>query len=768
MATPAILTHRPSLPAAELRRFARAPRAGLALLAALIVPLVIGGLSTWAQQSPLTRLDQRPAAIVNHDEAITLTKPDGTEQLVLLGRQVVGALTTSTASTNYAWQLTDAATAEAGLTDGRYAAVLTIPADFSRSATSTSGPAVEARAGRLQVRTNDAVNYLDHATASTIATASSEQVARMITEGYLSALYAGYSTLHDQLGDAADGAGALADGAGRVGTGAGSARSGAGELASGMGELAAGAQTWAAGADELAEGARQAAAGARRLADGLAAIDGGTAGLPAQTRQLADGADALADGVTQLASGAKPLAAGARQFQQGATQLTTGLTALATGAQGTATGAARLSTGVTAYTKGISRLAAACPSSGAAVAFCQQLSALAGQGPGLATGAGGVASGTSALATGLDTSQTGASALSQSAGQLADGIGTLASAAERLAPGGTQLAAGLDQLADSAPALSGGIHEAATGAAALADQLPRLGTGSRELAAGADRLAAGALQASGGADQLASGLDKLTSGTAELSSGAAKLSEGLASGVAKIPTYTEAERAQLASVAAQPVLSEASRLNAVHDFGSARAPLLLALGLWAGALAGYLLIRPLSARALASSANSPSVALAGYLPGAVLGLAQAGLAALVLQFAVDIQAASWWAFLGVALLVALTFVAVNQALVALFGAAGRIVAVLLLGIQLAASGATFAIETAPAPLGWLHEALPLGHAVSALRLVIAGSDVGLGRHLALFGLTAVGAVAVSTYAAARRRTFSPRTLQAARAAQHAG
>ena len=295
---------RPALPAAELRRFAGSPRALLSLLAVFLVPLVFGGLSTWANESPTTRVDQIAAAVVNLDEPVTLKGADGKDQIVPLGRVVVGKLTASASASNYSWTLTDAATAEAGLGDGRFGAVLTIPADFSRSATSTNGAPADARAARLQLRTNDAVNYLDGSIARTIATSTSADAARTVTESYLQAMYAGYGTLHDQLATAADGADKLASGVGELTVGAEKAATGAGSLASGVDQIASGAGDLASGADKLADGADQAAAGLKQLSGGLATMDTQVAALPAGTRQLADGAAQVSGGVSSLAAGA--------------------------------------------------------------------------------------------------------------------------------------------------------------------------------------------------------------------------------------------------------------------------------------------------------------------------------------------------------------------------------------------------------------------------------------------------------------------------------
>ncbi len=736
---------RPALPAAELRRFAGSPRALLSLLAVFLVPLVFGGLSTWANESPTTRVDQIAAAVVNLDEPVTLKGADGKDQIVPLGRVVVGKLTASASASNYSWTLTDAATAEAGLGDGRFGAVLTIPADFSRSATSTNGAPADARAARLQLRTNDAVNYLDGSIARTIATSTSADAARTVTESYLQAMYAGYGTLHDQLATAADGADKLASGVGELTVGAEKAATGAGSLASGVDQIASGAGDLASGADKLADGADQAAAGLKQLSGGLATMDTQVAALPAGTRQLADGAAQVSGGVSSLAAGATPLASGLAD-------LSAGLSSLATGATQAKAGAASLATGVTAYTQGLDGLAAACPGSGAAPAFCAQLAGLAAQGAGLRTGATGVAAGTAQLAAGLGASSAGAAQSASGAAQLAGGLA-------QLKPGAAALAGGADQLADGMPALADGVHRSAAGAATLAAKLPQLASGVQKVADGADELAGGASKAAAGADELAAGVGSLAGGSAKLGTGASDLSSGLGAGVSKIPTYSASERAALAAVATTPIVADVTRVNPVKNNGAGLAPLFMALALWVGSLAVYLLLRPLSPRALASGAPSALVALAGYLPGALLGAAQGVALALVLQWWIGIGAASTWGLVGVGALIGLTFAAFNQALVGLFGTAGRFVAVLLAGLQLAAAGGTYPVATAPGFFGVVHDALPLTYAVDALRRVIAGATDGIGRDVAVLVLTLVGSLLVTMYAAHRQRTWTVRRLR---------
>lgn len=795
----------PTLPAAELQRFVKNPRSLVALVAVVLVPLLYGGLYTWANQNPYDRADNLTGAVVNLDQPVTVTTADGKKQVVPMGRTLTGKLTASTAGASFHWVLSDATDAAAGLSDGSFAAVLTIPKDFSAALTSTSGDPAKASAGQVRLETNDAVNYLSGTMAKGIATAASAQLAQQVTQGYLSALYSGFGTLHDQLGSAAQGASSLASGTAELSAGASQAATGADGLKTGTSQLATGASGLATGAAALDSGVRQTAAGISRLSDGLQQLDSQTGSLPTQSAQLAAGAAQLADGAGQLATSAAPFASGAGQFATGVGQFTAGAQQFTTGADQFATGASQfagsvdplvtgasqaasgaqsVSDSVTTYTQSLDALASQCTAAGAAGSFCSQLQALAAGGAGLRSGAATAAQATAQVATGVTGLRSGATTLGSSASQLgtsASQLGTsasqLGSAATQLGSGATQLATGisglqtgadqvstgLSRLSAGMPSLALGIHELATGADTAATRAPELVAGADSLSAGATTLASGVDQTATGAAQLAAGVDKLSGGASQAASGSAQLSDGLQTAVTKIPTYTTAEQQHLATVVADPVVAETVRANPVKDNGSGLAAYFAALALWVGALAIYLLLRPLSARALASSASSMRIVLAGYLPGALLGALQGVALAVVLQYAVGISAASFAGLVAVGILTALTFTAMTQALVAAFGMAGRFLGVVLAGLQFTAAGGTFAVATAPAFFQWLHPLLPLTYAVDAFRRVIAGSAVGVGTDVAVLLLWLVAGLFVSVLAARRQRSWTMARLHPAQA-----
>ncbi|MCB0907360.1 MAG: YhgE/Pip domain-containing protein [Nocardioidaceae bacterium] len=790
----------PPMSAAELSRF-RGP-AKVVLAALVIVPGLYAGLLVWANLDVTGNLDQVPAAVVNLDEPVKVKGTDGKEQTVAVGRLVAANLTTSDEPSNLDWTLTTAEDADKGLADGDYYAVLTLPSDMSARATSSSD-AANAAPAQMQLQTDDAVSYLSGNIAASISKAVVSDTSDVLTSAYLKNVYLGFNGIHANLADAGDGAGSLADGAARLADGAHQADAGAADLTAGLTQLDDGARQLADGtaqlsdgADQLAGGAGDLADGATQLSDGLGIINDQTRPLPAMARQLADGATQLTDGAAELGNAATRLGTGGRQIADGATQLGDNAAQLASGASDAATGADQvvsglasagagadqLSAGVTSYTQGVDQLAAQCAASGAAPAFCQQLAGLAQQSAGLRTGAadlatsvdqlhtgaGDVATGVHGVATGAGQLATGAHQLATNAAAFGDGADQLKAGGDQLSQAGPQLQAGLDTLAAQVPALvegiarsSAGAERLSSGASDLAWGADRLATGAQQSADGATQLADATSQAVSGADQLQQGTSQVASGADDLSAGATKLADGLTSGVDQVPTYDKAERNQLADVVSTPITDDVTRAHAVPSYGYGLAPYFLALALWVGGMSLYLILRPVSRRSIASSAASWRVTLAGYAPGALLGLVQVAVLAAVVLLGLDLDIADLAGFLTLAVFASLTFVAVNYALVAAFGPAGRFAALVLIVLQLASAGGTYPIQSTPGFFQWLHPLLPLSYVVTGFRSLIAGGTVPLGPAIAVLAVWLVGAMALAWFAVRRQRSWSVARLHPA-------
>jgi len=652
----------------------------LTVLGVLLLPAALGGVLVTALQNPSERLDQMSAAIVNLDEPVTL---DG--QLAPLGRQLAAGLVDGSddQDSNLDWVISNEKDAAAGLADGTYQAVVTIPKDFSSAATSAGrglqDQDVTAEKARISVETAPEARVADGLIADQIATTAASTMGATLSEKTLENVLVGFTTIGDRIGEAAAGAGTLAagvkdaaSGAARLPDGAAQLASGAGQLASGAGQLSAGAGQLADGLGALGQGARSAQSGADQLA---AQLNGGADALVANgivPAELSGAADATASYAGTAASTSKDLA-------------------------------------VT-----LGGLAAECRAKGIDAAFCGQLAAAATTGAQTAEAAGyasGYASGT----------RDGIAALNaQAPAAIADGMRKAAAGAGQLSGGIGQLVGGLGQSTD----------------------------GARGLQTGASGLQDGAAQLAGGATQLADGATALSGGMNALSTGSANLASGLSQAAESLPSYSDSRAASLASVVASPVTANGGG----GMFGPTAIPLLAAVVLWFGGLASFIAMRAVTARTLTSRRSSATLTLRALLPAAAIGAGQGLLVALIVQTVASYDAARWWGFAGVAVLAGVVFAAVNQALVAVLGGAGRWIAALV-GVTAVAAGI---ISTLPEWLATAAGFLPTSPAAAAL----LGED---GAGAAIAGLVTWGVLAVlaTTLAVARRRTTSARAVLAA-------
>ena len=178
-----------------------------------------------------------------------------------------------------------------------------------------------------------------------------------------------------------------------------------------------------------------------------------------------------------------------------------------------------------------------------------------------------------------------------------------------------------------------------------------------------------------------------------------------------------------------------------------------------------LLFGAIRRRLLATGIGSGRLVGSALARGAVLAVAQAVLLIVLLQSTLALS----WDRAALALLVAVVtgvaFFAIHQLLTALFGRAGTVISIVLLGAQLVAVGGLYPIELVSAPYQVVSPFLPLTASVSAMQAVITGASGGaIGGGIATLALTAVIAYALTVAVVARRRSsvalFAPPAVPA--------
>jgi len=428
-----------------------------------------------------------------------------------------------------------------------------------------------------------------------------------------------------------------------------------------------------------------------------------------------------------------------------------------------------------------------------------------------ADGASAVGDGVSDLGEGLDALSAGAGASASGARQLADGLSDYTGGVDALADGLDDLAAGAASATPLGDAVTGLSTDAASVASQLGALLPTiqasdlspeqkqafidayteaqvvagtagavapqldsalsgLATGSAQSAAGAEQLAEGGPALVSGAQGLASGLGELGSGAAEASDGAGQLADGaqelasgLASGAESVPPAGDA------AVASEPVVVQSERVNTAPGIGSVLAETLVPVGLWIGALATFLVLRPLERGILGSTATGGAVLRRMLGRSSLIALGQAALVAVLVHATTGVDLALLPATFALSAVIALAFTALHAALTLVLGRAGLIVSLLALVVQLVVTGGLIPVVALAEPFPALSAVMPLTYAVDGMQALLSGGAssriVAAVAVMLALGITSVIVARLAAGRARRREalaSFAP-GLAAARA-----
>jgi putative membrane protein len=387
----------------------------------------------------------------------------------------------------------------------------------------------------------------------------------------------------------------------------------------------------------------------------------------------------------------------------------------ADGAVQLADGASQLSDGVTSYTRGVSQ-----------------------------------------LSSGLSQLKNGAAGLTQLSDGVAGYTAGITSLSQTLASINADLQAGTDDATDRyiLQQVVDGLAASSAGGAAL----------SQQTSAAISGLQSGIAQSAAGAATLASNGPALVSGAQGLASGADTLATGLATGAGQIPALDADQTGAAAEVVADPVTLTVSTDNALGGVGQAIATFFVPLGLWIGALAVFLVLRPLTRRALASTARNGRLVLSTLLRAGVVTAIQSLLLVGLLHLALGVSWSYLPATLGFSLLTALAFTAFHYLLTVAFGRAGLVVSLFILALQVTATGGLYPLQVLSAPFQAISPVLPLTYGVSGMQAIVAGGSASVVISAAVvLALLGVASVVLSLLVVSRTRRAAaigllPRTV----------
>ena len=373
---------------------------------------------------------------------------------------------------------------------------------------------------------------------------------------------------------------------------------------------------------------------------------------------------------------------------------------------------------------------------------------------GLASGAGQLSDGGSQLQSGADQVSSGADQVNDGASQVQDGSKKIKQGSDTIKEKSTQIEKGKKTVEDGSSTLQeksnelqqgaeeiqstvdpslipdGPIKEYAEGTSKVADGSGQIAEGSSKLAEGSVKLAEGSSKITNGSvllaeksGELADGSNKVAEGSVTLAAGAEMLSNAAAQALfsASAALFTSADA--LSSITGinetllgdyffSPVKLETNEIFSVPDYGSNVSPFYIALSMWVGALITCVMMEPKSS---VGTKYSPFEMYSGKLLIYVIMSILQACVTLIGAHILGVYVDNYPLFYLSAILVSVVFMILMYSMISAIGTVGKGVAVLLLVLQISATGGIYPIEIMAKFFQYIHPYMPMTYAINLLR-----------------------------------------------------
>jgi len=726
----------------------------LSAIGVLLVPTLYAGIYLSSIWDVYGKMDKVPVAFVNLDKMVT---KNGKEYAI--GNEVEKNIKDNK---KVLWKFVDHDEAMNGVNGTEYFAVIEIPEDFSQKV-------ADAQDGKFQNPDiiyigNKGKNFVFSQVTAKVAESLKTEVCSSIQKEISKVLVDSLNDVKVSIKEAGDGASdlqegtrKLLDGSEQLASGIEKAVNGSALLQSGLEKAAAsteklqeGTSKLQNGSNDLANGLEKAAGGSKQLVDGLKAISEGQIKVLKGTSALGDGLNTFKSSMTKansemplLVKGASDVNKNTALIEQGAetlnNSLNTGLTALADGVKQSSEGinqavsvinnvmdeiddsnlsqAEKIKLKLAIQT--ISQISSDMPSkieiplrnaSNSTKPLVDKLKLLQ-------SGTKQVADGTEQLASGLIESQNKASA---GLDQLIDGLNGIQS-------GNSNLIKGMSTTCDKTTELSNGLDKLSNGANSLKDGLTEVNKGNISLKEGLSTAARKTSELTKGLNELSGGASSLKNGLEDANDGTKKLSDGLNSGYKKLDDKLKFNSDNMSDFISKPVEIKDQTINDVKNYGEGLGPYFISISLWIGVMLLNLIISLLKPLKVFKGKFMNSFT-GKLLVGSGLVIIQALLMSFILVNFLKLSPVSIPGFYLCNVFIALVFFGIMYGVSNGLGVLGVPIMFVVLILQLASSGGTFPIETAPAVFRALNKVLPMTYSVGSLRMVMSGINSSLLNH----------------------------------------
>ncbi|TDT61313.1 YhgE/Pip domain-containing protein [Fonticella tunisiensis] len=707
----------------------------VAIVAIIAIPLLYSFLYLKAYWDPYGNLKDYHIAVVNMDKGAVME--DKTENF---GKDIIDKLKERQ---DIGFEFVDSKTAQAGLENGKYFAVIEIPEDFSKRIVSAKDGNVVYPS--INYYSNNKKNYIGTKISDSIKDQILKEVRESISKQYGEIAFSTINDLKDGLKDASSGSDKLLEGSNTLHNGIETLSKGLKDFESQVPGLQSGTSSLSEGADSLNKGLNefnlklpalsdaidQLHSGADSLNEGLSSTNEGATHLVEKAKSLKDGGSALINnyennllpGYLQLSQGLKYEA---DNLNAGALQVQAGVNSLISSVVQTQAALDEAQKYLQLYLKSPGGAQAmADPNMQAFLSVMQNISNSNSDDKikDLQNELDDLIKGTSNLSNQLDMNRADSAVSTYYAGlkdlkvkgilpytfgvnQYVDGVNKLASGIGTLSQGASRLASGLDSLNENM--------------FSLLDASNSLYTGSSILSKGIHELTSKMPSLASGVGQLSQGSQDLTRGISTLRDGIKELNYGLKDGVKNVENNIKSSSKDLGEFIGNPVKVSETNVNPVDNYGSGLAPYFLPISLWLGAVFMLLIIKIKNENY--KTLNNLQLTIGKYILYALIGIIQAVLLGGIVLL-LGIKPSNLPLLFAFLMLMALSFDSIIYCFISLFGLAGEGIAVILLVLQLCSDAGTFPIETLPQFFQNISPYLPFTYAVEAIREILFASTL---------------------------------------------
>jgi putative membrane protein len=344
----------------------------------------------------------------------------------------------------------------------------------------------------------------------------------------------------------------------------------------------------------------------------------------------------------------------------------------------------------------------------------------------VSSGADQVSSGAKQVKEGADKVQEGASSVNEGADKVQEGSKDVKNGADELEKGSEELQASVDpslipespikDYAEGNSKLANGSGELAKGSSKLAEGSASVAEGSSKVANASSKVAGGASDVADGSVQLAEGSVSLAAGAQLLSTAAAQAlftaSSSLASSADSLADITGINETLLGDYFFSPIKLDRHEVFPVPDYGSNVSPFYLVLSMWVGALITCVMMEPKSSR---GTKYSPFEMYAGkllfYVIMSILQACVTLIGANILGVYVD----NYPLFIASTILVSVVFMILIYSVISAVGTVGKGIIVILLVLQISATGGIYPIQIMQEFFQVLYPYMPMTYAIKLIR-----------------------------------------------------